>query len=484
MAKNSRKVLWGVLLAGGASVIFIGWRTLVREDSQQDLDAVPTAVTQDVVALSRTQVASVGITVGSAEPRNLQPVRTVPGRLQYDDTCHVQVKAPLDGAIREIRGKPGDRVAAGDVLAVLSSPELGNARADVLLCETNLDSAERQLKWEEETCDGLERLIAEINRQSTPEAMREVLKSTRLGTERERILTAYSRMRLADQQAQQLISIEGSGAVSRRIVQEAVSERDMATAALDALIDELTFAAHQEREQARAAAADAERRLQVSRDQVNTLLGLSTNHEAFDEASAADSLSAVKIRASLSGTIESRQFSATERVVAGDWLFVLANTETLWVAADIREREWSALQLGGNQALEFTSPAVPGRRFEAHLYYVGREVDPVSNAVPLVCTVKNSEGLLRPGQFVRISLPVGPPRDVLAVPEAAVVEHDGQAFVFEPDGDFRYRRVEVEKGITVDGWTEIQSGLQAGQSVVVTGAFTLKSELLLAAEAE
>ena len=51
----------------------------------------------------------------------------------------------------------------------------------------------------------------------------------------------------------------------------------------------------------------------------------------------------------------------------------MANTDSLWVAADIREREWPALQLTGEQPLEFTSPAVPDRVFAATLYYVGRE---------------------------------------------------------------------------------------------------------------
>ena len=477
---KSRNLLFGGLVAAAAILAFVGWRTIVRAHAEPEPDSSTVVAAADVVTLNATQVAAIGITLGSAEQRRLQPVRSVPGRLQYDDTCHVQVKAPLDGAIHEIRVKPGDKVAAGDLLAVLSSPELGNARADVLMRESEQDLAERQLSWEQETCSGLEQLIAEIERQSAPEAIQELLKSTRLGEERERILTAYSRLRLADRQARQLTAIEDSGAVSSRTVQEAITERDSAKAALDAVVAELTFAAHQDREQATAAAADAERRLLISRDQVGTLLGYSSEVDSANP----ETLSLVEIRAPLAGTVEARQFSATERVQAGDWLFVVANTDSLWVAADIREREWPALQLTGEQPLEFTSPAVPDRVFAATLYYVGREVDPLSNAVPLVGTVQNSDGLLRPGQFVRISLPIGPPRDALAVPETAVVEHDGQPFVFEPDGEFQYRRVDIERGVTVDGWTEIRGGIRDGQPVVVTGAFALKSELLLVGEAE
>jgi multidrug efflux pump subunit AcrA (membrane-fusion protein) len=81
--------------------------------------------------------------------------------------------------------------------------------------------------------------------------------------------------------------------------------------------------------------------------------------------------------------------------------------------------------------------------------------------------------------FVWVDLPQGQLRDVPTVPAAAVVRHEGQAFVFVPEGDGRYRRVNVEAGADSNGLVEVKSGLEAGQQVVVKGAFTLKSELLL-----
>jgi multidrug efflux pump subunit AcrA (membrane-fusion protein) len=51
--------------------------------------------------------------------------------------------------------------------------------------------------------------------------------------------------------------------------------------------------------------------------------------------------------------------------------------------------------------------------------------------------------------------------------------------VFVPQGDGRYRRVNIEAGADSNGLVEVKSGLDAGQQVVVKGAFTLKSELLL-----
>ena len=174
--------------------------------------------------------------------------------------------------------------------------------------------------------------------------------------------------------------------------------------------------------------------------------------------------------------------SASERVEQNAAILVLADTSSLWVAANIREREWQAIELTEGQALRVTTPAFPDREFEAAVHYIGREVDRQTNAVPLIANIGNRSGMLRPGQFVRVDLPIGEQRTALAVPQTAIVHHDGVSFVFVAEGEASFRPVEVQTGIQSDGWIEVQSGLALGDPIVTGGAFYLKSELLLEAE--
>jgi len=116
------------------------------------------------------------------------------------------------------------------------------------------------------------------------------------------------------------------------------------------------------------------------------------------------------------------------------------------------------------------------------VYYVGREVSPVSNAVPLVASLDNPDGRLRPGLFVRVAIPLEEQSEVLAVPEQAVMEHERRRFVFIEEGPGKYRRADIKTGRESEGWVEIRSGLKAGDRVVTEGAFILKSELLLERE--
>jgi Cu(I)/Ag(I) efflux system membrane fusion protein len=70
---------------------------------------------------------------------------------------------------------------------------------------------------------------------------------------------------------------------------------------------------------------------------------------------------------------------------------------------------------------------------------------------------------------------------VLAVPESAIVRHEGRVFVFVVEGNDKFVPRDVAIGPTIDSWVEIHSGLTEGDRIAVAGTFVLKSELLLEA---
>ena len=62
------------------------------------------------------------------------------------------------------------------------------------------------------------------------------------------------------------------------------------------------------------------------------------------------------------------------------------------------------------------------------------------------------------------------------------MRHEGQTFVFIPEGSNSFRRANVETGLESSTGIEIISGLKPGDRIVDQGAFVLKSELLLERE--
>ena len=114
-------------------------------------------------------------------------------------------------------------------------------------------------------------------------------------------------------------------------------------------------------------------------------------------------------------------------------------------------------------------------------------VDPTTRTVPLLAETANPDGLLKLGMFVRIVLDSADHRAApLTVPTAAVVEIEGQKVVFVPAGkDERTFTVRpVKLGREAGDRLVILAGLARGRPVVSSGAFFLKSELILQNETE
>lgn len=453
----------------------------------------PKTSAEGVVQLSAEKLAAAELKTAIAQGRPMALTRLVPARLQYDDRRHIAIKVVTDGVLTQMLVKPGDTVSEGQALAQVSSPEIGTARADLMLKESERQLADEKFQWASVTSENVTKLVASIRKHATFEDIEKQFARLNLGDDREKLLAAYSKFLLNESLSASLQSIGDSGAVASKTLKERQSERQAAQATLDGLCEVALFEARIERQKAGVAAVDAERRLEISRQHLHSLIGQTQTRPVVmggsdavpdDDGMNSDlsEISLMTVKAPFSGTIESREFSANERVKQGDELFILADTQTLWVKAEIRERDWRAIALNAGQKLTVTIPALPDARFDATLHYVGREVSTESNSVPLVAVVENTKGLLRPGLFAHVALPLTEEREVLTVPSSAVVEHEGHKFVFVMESEDRFRRVDVLVGETTSEWVEIRKGLKSGEKVISHGAFLLKSELLLEAE--
>jgi membrane fusion protein (multidrug efflux system) len=87
--------------------------------------------------------------------------------------------------------------------------------------------------------------------------------------------------------------------------------------------------------------------------------------------------------------------------------------------------------------------------------------------------LKNLDGALRPGMFVRTRLIIAERPDALTIPEEALVPVGSSQYVFRVS-DGKAERVKVETGVRRRGRVEIVSGLAAGDVVVTAGQIKLR----------
>ncbi len=471
--------LLSICMIGG---IWGAWYFLMESEAAEEPEAAQASEVRTEVRLSDTKRERAGIKLGKAEQRVLQATAIVPGRVSYDESKHVQLRSATAGTITKFLVKPGDQVKKGDLLAVLSSPEIGQSRAAEKQQLAELELLNRTLTFQRERRRGIETLTAAIERGDAPEKIRESKATEKIGASRESLLTAYSQMLLAKNQILRISNVSSSGAIPGRTLAERGTQLETAEATLRSNVEQILFDSNQEVAKALTAVETAQRQLELTRQQTATLMGYQS---ALDlpprQDSPGDNLSMVEVRAPMDGSIEQKLLAETERVSPSDELLILADTSNFWIKAQLRESQWRALSLKPGDVLKVTSPALDTEYLDARVYFVGREVDHLTNAIPIVATIKN-EGRLRPGLFVHVELPIGDKNDCLAVPESAIATHELQTFVFIPLGDNLFQRRDVEIGERCGGWVEVRSGLTAGESIVTDGVFFLKSELLLEAE--
>jgi cobalt-zinc-cadmium efflux system membrane fusion protein len=325
----------------------------------------------------------------------------------------------------------------------------------------------------------VEQLLSQLNQKPKLDELEKNLAGKILGDYREKIVAAYSKLVLAELTIGDIESLGNSGALSKRLVEERRSTREVAAAQFAAACETSRFSALQARDKARAAAEQAQRMLAIADEAVAKLLGpLADTTPVGDDGK----LSELVLLAPLAGRIEERHAVEAARVAIGSPLFVVADTSTLWVSAEIHERDWPALSAAQLGPIEVRSPALIDSVLEAQLRFVGAEVDSATRSVPLVAQLDNSAGRLKPGMFVWVEVPLESPRQALVVSPAAIMRHENQPFVFVPSGQDAFRRVDVRLGLETRSAAEILAGLKEGDRVVDQGAFYLKSELLLESE--
>ncbi len=196
------------------------------------------------------------------------------------------------------------------------------------------------------------------------------------------------------------------------------------------------------------------------------------------ESPPSGGIARVAVRAPFDGNLIDRKATPGSLVEALAPLATFADLRSLWVFFQVYEKDLALLRRG--LPVKIVTEAYPEEIFTGKVDFVGAEVDEATRTVRVRATVRNPQGKLKPGMFVkgRIEVPK-PAREapgVLAVPQSALQTLEGRTTVFIRTAPETFVRRFVETGHTFEGFTEVLSGIRQGDVVVTEGSFVLKSE--------
>jgi membrane fusion protein, multidrug efflux system len=177
------------------------------------------------------------------------------------------------------------------------------------------------------------------------------------------------------------------------------------------------------------------------------------------------------ITAPFAGLLGFRQVSPGTLVTPGTAIATLDDISRIKVDFSVPESFLSALAPG--QRIEARSAAWPEKVFVGEVSTLDSRVDAVTRAITVRADIPNVDGLLRPGMLLTVVLE-REPRDLIAVPELALVQVGTRQSVFRVGDDGSVTQVTVRSGSRRRGEVEIVEGLAVGERIVVEGVGKLR----------
>ena len=181
-------------------------------------------------------------------------------------------------------------------------------------------------------------------------------------------------------------------------------------------------------------------------------------------------ISRATIRAPFNGDVGLRNVSVGGFVQPGQQLGKLVQLDPVKIDLAVPERLAHRMRSGAR--IEFTVEGSSGT-FEGTVYAVEPHVDPATRSIKVRARAENKDKRLLPGAFVRVKVQMERIDDALMIPtEALIPDIQGQKVILVKGGKATSARVEV--GIRQPREVQLVSGVNKGDTVVVTGLLALR----------
>jgi membrane fusion protein (multidrug efflux system) len=199
-----------------------------------------------------------------------------------------------------------------------------------------------------------------------------------------------------------------------------------------------------------------------------------------EEGMARLNLSYTTVRAPFSGKVTARLVDLGQNISVGTEVMVMADFDPLLARVHVPSREFNKLQQDQLVDLVLDSS---GERLKGRIKLISPVIDPGSGTIKVTVEVPEYPAGTRPGDFAQVRIVTELRPGALLVPRTAVITDKGETIVFVavagqpsdkgPAGTRAERRI-VTVGFTDDDFTQIVSGLEPGENVVVKGQRSLK----------
>ncbi len=220
-----------------------------------------------------------------------------------------------------------------------------------------------------------------------------------------------------------------------------------------------------------SAAKEKLKNWKLSESQVEEILQSGAPKEQFD------------VLADVSGYVISRKVNLGDYISRGQTLYEIADLSRVWVLFDVYEQDMPWVKKGDK--VRFNVQSLPGETFEGNISFLDPVIDPKTRVAKARIDMSNSGLKLKPEMFasgtVEAKLPSG--GGTFSVPKTAVMWTGKRSLVYvkaETETGVNFLMREVTLGPALGDNYLIESGLDEGEEIAVSGTFSIDAAAQLA----
>jgi cobalt-zinc-cadmium efflux system membrane fusion protein len=181
----------------------------------------------------------------------------------------------------------------------------------------------------------------------------------------------------------------------------------------------------------------------------------------------------VPVKAPISGEVVEQDVSAGQLIQPGTTqCFMISDIGSVWVLVNVYQKDLPYVRVGDTVTIQTdTYPEV----FHGRISYVAASLDPNTRTLQARIETNNPGEKLKKDMYVVATVNAGAIPNAIALPDAAVLrDSENQPFVYAAAGSNQFGRRSVTLGESLNGQTQITSGLKAGDQVIGNGSLFLQ----------
>jgi cobalt-zinc-cadmium efflux system membrane fusion protein len=181
----------------------------------------------------------------------------------------------------------------------------------------------------------------------------------------------------------------------------------------------------------------------------------------------------VPVKAPISGEVVEQDVSAGQLIQPGTTqCFMISDIGSVWVLVNIYQKDLPYVRVGDTVAIRTdTYPEA----FHGRISYVAASLDPNTRTLQARIETNNPGEKLKKDMYVVATVNAGTIPNAIALPDAAVLrDSENQPFVYAAAASNQFGRRSVTLGESLNGQTQIISGLKAGDQVIGNGSLFLQ----------